>query len=159
MTRQPMPLKKPIPHSEELLARVQEALTPERLPLLIAIDGADASGKSSLASWLAWQLGMPAIQLDLYLTDRHPIEWQIADLARAVARRIDRQRPLIIEGVLVLDALDQIGRKADFLVFVTGGYPESSLASQIADYQKRRKPSERADFTIEGYEEPAIDLS
>jgi hypothetical protein len=65
-------LKLPIPRSDELLACIKEALTPDRLPLLIAIDGADLAGKSSLASWLAWQLGMPAVQLvDLYL-----IKWR-----------------------------------------------------------------------------------
>ena len=61
-------MKLPIPRSSELLDQIKQALTPKRLPLLIAIDGPDGIGKSSLASWLAWQLGMPAIQLDLYLT-------------------------------------------------------------------------------------------
>src|SRR5262249_60969949 len=104
-------MKKPLPGSEELLAHVKQALTPNRLPLLIVIDGADGSGKSSLASWLAWQLGMPAVQLDLYLTCLDPIQWLVNDLSRVVARRIDRGRPVIVDGVLALDALDQIRRK------------------------------------------------
>ena len=54
-------MKVPIPRSDDLLGRLKEALTPNRLPLLIAIDGADDAGKSSVASWLAWQLGMPAL--------------------------------------------------------------------------------------------------
>jgi uridine kinase len=136
-----------------LLDAIKQALTPNRLPLLIAIDGADGCGKSSLASWLAWQLGMPAIQLDLYITDLHPIRWRIDDLARVVAQRIDGRRPVIVDGVLVLDALDNIERKADFLVWVGGGYAESSLASEVADYRSRHRPFERADFTIEGYED------
>jgi thymidylate kinase len=136
-----------------LLDAISKALTPNRLPLLIAIDGADGCGKSSLSSWLAWQLGMPAIQLDLYLTDLHPIRWRIDDSARAVAHRIDGRRPLIVDGVLVLDALDIIKRKAGFHVWVSGGYTESSLAPQIADYQSRQRPLERADFTIDGYKD------
>jgi hypothetical protein len=36
-------------------------------------DGVDGGGKSSLASWLAWQLGMPAVQLDLYLTSNREL--------------------------------------------------------------------------------------
>ena len=90
-------MKKPLPRSEELLARVKEALTPVRLPLLIVIDGADGSGKSSLASWLAWQLGMPAVQLDLYLTDLFPTRWLITELARVVKHRIDNGRPVILD--------------------------------------------------------------
>ena len=56
-----------IPRSVELLDRVQTALTLNRLPLLIAVDGMDGVGKSSLASWLAWQTGMPTVHLDLFI--------------------------------------------------------------------------------------------
>jgi hypothetical protein len=148
-----MPIKMPIPRSEELLYRINEALTPDRLPLLIAVDGADLSGKSSLASWLAWQVGMPAVQLDLYLTSLHPIQWRAKDLARVVAKRIDTHRPIIVDGVLILDALDQIERKADFLVFVKGGHAESSLAPQMAAYQLRRKSLDHANFTLDGFKD------
>jgi hypothetical protein len=147
----PIPnVKEPIPRSVELLDRVQTELTPDRRPLLIAIDGADGIGKSSLASWLAWQTGMPTVHLDLFLTSLHPIQWLTADLKHAVDRRLDRKRPVIVDGVLVLDALDQIGRKADFLVFVKGT-AGIGLASQLADYWLRPKLPERAHFTLDGY--------
>lgn len=147
-------MKVPIPRSGELLDRLRLALTPNRRPLLIAVDGADGVGKSSLASWLAWQLGMPAVQLDLYLANGQPIQWRTADLERVVACRIDRKRPLIIDGVLALDALDQIGRKADFVVFVSGlGNAGISLASQLVEYRIRQELPERADFTLAGYTE------
>jgi hypothetical protein len=98
----PIPtVKGPIPRSVELLDRVQTALTPNRLPLLIAIDGMDGVGKSSFGSWLAWQLGMPAVHLDLFITSLYPIQW--ADLKRVVDLRLDGGRPVIVEGVLALD--------------------------------------------------------
>lgn len=137
-----------IPRSVELLDRVQTALTLNRLPLLIAVDGMDGVGKSSLASWLAWQTGMPTVHLDLFITSLQPIQWLTADLKRVVDLRLDRRRPVI--GVMVLDALVHIGRKADFVVFVTGG-TGIALASQLADYRMRRKLPDRADFTIDGY--------
>jgi pantothenate kinase-related protein Tda10 len=143
-------MKHPILGSDALLDRIKQALTPNRLPLLIAIDGADGVGKSSLASWLAWQLGMPAIQLDLYLTSTQPIQWLTAHLDRAVSRRLDNRRPVIVDGVLVLGALDQIGRKADFLVYVEGSGMGLSLAPQILTYRARRQ-RRSADFTIAGY--------
>ena len=146
-------MKKPLPGSEELLERVCQALTPNRLPLLIALDGADGCGKSSLASWLAWQLGMPAVQLDLYLTSLDPIKWLENELARVVAHRLDGGRPIILDGVCILDAVHRIRRTADFLIFVTGGYETSSLASQVAAYRSRRRPDELASFKIEGYVE------
>jgi adenylate kinase family enzyme len=143
-----MKIKLPIPRSDKLLEQIKQALTPNRLPLLIAIDGADGVGKSSLASWLAWQLGMPAIQLDLYLINLEPIQWLTSDLGRAVSRRIDHKCPLIVDGVLVFDALDQIGRKADFLAYVEGG-KGISLAAQIASYRSRQ--NRPADFVIAGH--------
>src|ERR1700745_3187927 len=74
--------------SATLLEQVQECLGPNRLPLLIAIDGADGIGKSSLASWLAWQLGAPAIHLDLYLVrGSDPLRWRTDELQRAVDTR------------------------------------------------------------------------
>ena len=130
--------KLPIPRSIELLDRVQTALTPNRLPLLIAIDGADGIGKSSLASWLAWQTGMPTVHLDLFLTNLHPIQWLKPDLKRVVDRRLDRKHPVIVEGLLVLDALEQIRREADFVVLVEGE-TTSTLETQVAEYQARRR--------------------
>ena len=137
-------MKAPIQRSDELLDRIEA-----RRPLLIAIDGADGIGKSSLASWLAWQLGMPAVHLDLFLTSLHPIQWLGADLKRAVDRRLDLKHSVIVEGVMVLDALDQIGRKADFVVYVEG-VGGIGLAEQLVEYQDVRRPSS-ADFSLDGY--------
>jgi len=147
-------VKLPLPRSDELLERVEQALTQplkpdQRRPLLIAVDGADGCGKSSLASWLAWQLGLPTVHLDLYNTSNHPIQWRTADLARTVSHRLSR-RPVIVEGVLALDALEQIGRKPGFLIVVSGKASDE-LADQIAAYRGRQNPNARADFTIDGY--------
>jgi hypothetical protein len=61
-------MKVPIPRSDALLDLLKEALTPNRLPLLIAIDGADCVGKSSLASRLALAAWNARYSTDLYLT-------------------------------------------------------------------------------------------
>jgi hypothetical protein len=145
-------LKKPLPGSEKLLCRVHQALTPKRLPLLIAIDGADGIGKSSLASWLAWQLGAPAIYLDLYLIrDSNPLRWRSEELQRIIhTRLIEHEGPLVVEGVVILDALGAIGRKPDFLAYVDGegGY---GLASRVAEYRMRHKPEQQAHFRLNGF--------
>jgi hypothetical protein len=155
MTKTWWTLKEPIPRSDELLDLVQTALTRDRRPLLVAIDGADGIGKSSLASWLAWQTGMPTVHLDLFLTCVQPIQWLTADLKRAVDRRLDLKRPVIVEGLLVLDALGQIGREADFVAFLTGDHG-SRLADQLAEYQKRRDLPGAADLILDGYTDPEI---
>jgi hypothetical protein len=110
-------VKEPLPGSVALLEKVQARLGPNRLPLLIAIDGPDGVGKSSLASWLAWQVGAPSVHLDLYLNrDSKPLSWKVAELRRIVGTRVGGGQPVVVEGVMILDALTAIGRKADFLV-------------------------------------------
>jgi 2-phosphoglycerate kinase len=70
-----------LPRSYELLRELQEQLGPTRKPLLIGIDGAEGVGKSSLASWLAWQLGMPTVHLDFYLIHgTEPLAWMVKEL-------------------------------------------------------------------------------
>src|SRR5437660_479813 len=82
-------MKSPLPGSDALLCKVKERLGPNRLPLLIAIDGADGVGKSSLASWLAWQLGAAAVYLDLYIVrGSSPLRWRSDELRRIVSTRL-----------------------------------------------------------------------
>jgi uridine kinase len=149
----------------ELLAEVSEALGPDRRPALIGIDGRDGEGKTSAATWLAWQLGMPAIHLDLFVErtkDEGPLRWRTDDLANCVKTR--RAKPILIEGVLLLDALLAIERTVDFLVFVQKLEPqrsrdrsqdddlidprEFSLTNQISRYFERCKPLTRANFNL-----------
>lgn len=126
------PMKRPLPRSEELLDHVLAALTPEWRRLLICIDGADGLGKSSLASWLAWQLGAVAIPLDLYIVpDTNPLRWSIEDLQRVIDARL-KVGPAVVEGVLALNALDALKHPPDFLVFVEGDGMSSQLAPRIA---------------------------
>ena len=146
--------KSPLPGSTALLREVQDWLGPDRLPLLIAIDGADGVGKSSLASWLAWQLGAPAIHLDLYLVRASdPLRWRSDELRRVVnTRLVEHARPLIVEGILVLDALGKIRRKPDYLVYVDGEGGHS-LSTRLADYRAQHKPEQLAQFRLQGFAE------
>ncbi|WP_079606411.1 hypothetical protein [Bradyrhizobium erythrophlei] len=151
---------------ETLLIEVQGALGPERKPLLFGIDGKAGVGKTSLSNWLAWQLGMPAIHLDLFLVQTvvaGPVARRVADLGRCMTARGDR--PIIVEGVLLLEALDEVGRAPDFLIFVDEqpsarvrpvdsdliDTREFSLANQVDRYFSRRSPADRADFRLNGY--------
>ena len=80
---------KPIENSIDLLKTLQRKLGPDRLPLIIGIDGRSGAGKSSLASWLAWQLATPSVHLDLYVErDSEPLSWRYEDLARVITARL-----------------------------------------------------------------------
>jgi uridine kinase len=121
----------------------------ERRPLLIAIDGLDGAGKSSLAAWLSWQLEMPAVHLDLYIVrDSNPLEFRSNDLAKVLDARTNLNRPVIVEGILILKALSEIGRTPDFLVFVHRISHKSSLRTLTAEYIREFNPRQKANQTI-----------
>jgi hypothetical protein len=86
--------------------------------------------------------------------------------------RLDRcievrgRRPFIIEGVFLLEALNEVERAPDFLIFVeeesvvsTRGRVEPdliddrefSLTNQVMNYLARCVPIDRADFKLRGY--------
>ncbi len=150
-----MLLKQPLPRSEELLGQIRVALTPQWHKLLICIDGANGLGKSSLALWLAWQLGAVAIPLDLYVVqDSNPLRWRTEDLRRVIDARL-RVGPAVVEGVLALNALEALKRSPDFLIFVEGDSSSRRLAPEIAEYNARQRPRDRANFTLPGFVDEA----
>ena len=138
-----------LPRSHELLQELQKELGPNRKPLLIGIDGADGVGKSSLASWLAWQLGMPTVHLDFYLVHgSEPQTWMVKEIDRMIGQRIDGERPMIIEGTFLLDVLEQIEWQPDFLIYVRG-----RGILPLTDYLTRQNPEARAHFCLDGLDE------
>jgi uridine kinase len=151
-------VKSALPGSAELLEKALACLGQDRSPRLIGIDGADGVGKSSLASWLAWQLGAPAIHLDLYtVRDSEPPQWRTEDLQRVLTTRLDEHaRPLVIEGIMLLEVLAKIGREVDFLVYVDGE-GSHSLSQMLADYRARHQPDKHTDLRLQAYVEAEED--
>lgn len=149
-----------------LHAKVSEALGPERRPILIGLDGRNGHGKTSAASWLAWQFGMISIHLDLFIEEQKSegaiCNWRTDDLARCIKSR--GAKPLVIEGVLLLDVLSAIQKTPHLLVVVEKLAPprirdrsldddlidqrEFSLSYQVTRYFERRRPSDIADFKL-----------
>ncbi|MBU4034001.1 MAG: hypothetical protein KKG34_04310, partial [Proteobacteria bacterium] len=69
---------------------------------IIAIDGRDHSGKSSLGRYLSWQLGMSCLELDTFRNlQLSPYDFRLDDLRRSIDSRLERNRPVIVEGVTV----------------------------------------------------------
>ena len=152
-------MKIALPDYAELHARIATALGPNRLPLLIGIDGATGWGKTSTASWLAWQFGMPVVHLDFY-TDlaTRKLTTGAGEVARLIEYRVGIGKPVIVEGILLLEAMDAAGRRLDFLV-VVDGEPEGRFSERIRDYRERYDPRSKADFILRGYDEVAETLN
>jgi hypothetical protein len=80
------------------------------------------------------------------------VQWETADLERVLARRL-KKRPVILDGLLVLDVLQQVGRKPDFLVFVVSDEGMRTFGHQVEAYRLRHRPFEIADFIIKWFSE------
>ena len=119
---------------------------------LIAIDGLPGAGKSSLAASLSALLTIRAVHLDDYLahgcigfTDYLGYE----DLQRALLRR-----PVIVEGVCMLDVLDRLDRRPDQFIYLQAPFAEQHLdrshplVREVRAYTDRTHPEERGNFVL-----------
>ncbi len=125
--------------------------SPKQTPIIIGIDGRWGAGKSSLASRLAWQLGVPAICLDLYIVrDGGSPDWFYEDLSRVIHACQAQSRPLIVEGVCLCQALQAIDCDPDYLVWVENeGGAEHGPEEPVDDYIKAFDPRGNAEFVLE----------
>jgi hypothetical protein len=125
---------------------------PDRRAVLIGLDGMPGVGKSSVASWLAWQLGAKAVHLDLYVEPKgFPLLWRTDDLTRVLEARLSLGRPVIIEGVALLDALAAVGRQPDFLAWIEREEPVESgsqLSEYVLRYVERTESPQRSDLLV-----------
>jgi uridine kinase len=147
-------MKAPLPGYIDALEKIKTELGPTYVPIIIGIDGAWGVGKSHIASWLAWQPGIPAIHLDLFLIrDSEPLDWRTQDLASAIDSRLNLGKPVIVEGILLLNALGRLSRKPDFLIFVRGD-GGNDLGQRLPKYFEKMNPEKLAHFHLAGYMEP-----
>lgn len=119
---------------------------------VFGIDGRDGSGKSTLARFLSWQMGMPAIETELLLAPNQQglINYRNDDLRRLIKVRLDNNRPVIVEGIILLDALKRIGFEPNYLVYTENQSYEGSNSWQehFAKYEEEYTPRKKADFVF-----------
>lgn len=134
------------PEYRSLIPLIKKDLYPWR-KYTIAVDGVDGSGKSTLSRFLAWQLGMPVIETDLYIAaNGSEPKYHLEDLKKAVAARHNEGRPLIIEGIMVLNILEKINLTPDFLIYVDrdGHTGAITWEEMFGQYQKSYNSKEKA---------------
>jgi hypothetical protein len=120
---------------------------------LIAIDGYPGVGKTPLGRFLAWRFNVSLIETDLFLI---PAQGRLVhrneEIVRIIDRRLDIPRPVIVEGCSVLRLLSGMGRKPDFLIYVTNQSapkPHGDLAADLAAYDAEFSPRDRAGLLLD----------
>jgi hypothetical protein len=119
---------------------------------LVAIDGREGCGKTTLGRYLAWRFNSSLIETDLFLIEgKGRLVHRQDEIKRIVEKRLGNSSPVFIEGVALLRLLDYIGHRQDFLIYVTNtNFSESlGLAKELAEYDASFRPRERADVIIE----------
>jgi hypothetical protein len=136
---------------KRLLKAVKKDLYPWR-EYTIAVDGRDHSGKSCTARFLAWQLEMPALETDMFLIrDPKPARYDYEELRKLLMTRHSMNRPVIVEGIKILETLECVEVKPNFVIFMKNGGFEGSeqLKPEIAAYLRKYCPECRANFVFD----------
>jgi uridine kinase len=135
--------------------RVVNALTPvmRGLPgVIVTVDGRDGVGKTTLGRYLAWHFNVTLIETDLFLIPAQDYLIHLDDqINRIIERRITSPRPVIVEGISMLQLMKRINRVPDFSIYVTN--PRHSgcklLAQRLAAYEAAFAPARKANIVME----------
>jgi hypothetical protein len=133
------------------IAEIAEQIRPFDTSL-IAIDGKPGVGKTTFAAHLSALLTIRAVHLDDYLR-RNRIGFtdflRYEDLRRSL-----RGRPVIVEGVCMLDVLDRLALRPDSFIYVQAPFADQyldqshPLIREVSAYTDRLQPAEEANFVF-----------
>ncbi len=136
---------------QPLLTEVNKALGAWR-SFLIGIDGRDHAGKSTIGRFLALHMGMPLIETDLFVLDKNQrkdqekVEYRRKELKRVIDARLNKDRPVIVEGIFLLRTLEGLGLKPDYLIYAVNEDHDGSgkLNADFLAYENEYKPRREA---------------
>ncbi len=129
---------------KSLLDDARKGFGEEWRKFLIGIDGRDHAGKSTIGRYLALKMHITAIETDLFMK-----EWGVyhdEDLKRVIDARLNKDRPVIVEGIFLLRTLDNLGLEPNYLIYaVNEGFEgsETKRADFIA-YEAKYAPKRKA---------------
>lgn len=117
---------------------------------LVAIDGRMGAGKTTLGRFLAWYFNVTLVETDPFLLGDGTLSRHLDEIGRIVGFRLDGRypRPVLVEGVGVLDLLEQLRRTADAHIYVENTSNPVSPSDAVLAYERRTAPIQRADFVV-----------
>lgn len=119
--------------------------------VVIAIDGLPGAGKTTLGRYLAWTFNVSLIETDTFMRPSVGRPDYLDDaLKHVIGRRIELERPVIIEGILIHETLRRLAVHPAFSIYVLSQdqEPGSSFATALTEYERSYRPVERADLVL-----------
>ncbi|MDH5798435.1 MAG: hypothetical protein OEZ19_07700 [Paracoccaceae bacterium] len=84
-------------NAEEVIKETLDKLGKWRA-FVVALDGRSGLGKSVFGRYLSYKMEIPLIELDIF-KDRNGIYSHLPALSELVKNRLDRQKPVLVEGI------------------------------------------------------------
>ena len=128
-----------------------EAVLGNLPPRIVGVDGRNGVGKTTFGRYLAWHFNVTLIETDLFANEGSVLlGYRLADINRLIQLRLDKPRPVVVEGVALLRLLEQLHRSADFLIYCESANhePDESLSLWLDEYDRAYTPKSRADISV-----------
>lgn len=146
-------MPKPLPEYDQVVSALIPVLY-DLPPKIIAIDGLNGTGKTTLARFLSHKFNCTLIETDLFMI-RAAVNYRFEDIKNIVDFRIARERPILVEGVAVLRTLQKMNLKPDFHIYWENADPSDlgldrndELGIELQKYIEEFAPISKTDLNV-----------
>jgi hypothetical protein len=109
-------------------------------PKVVAIDGWDGVGKTTLGRFHSWKFRVPLIETDQYgpkLSGGYELE---SEVSRLIELQIEkRKEPVFIDAIMCLQILERLGKEPAFHIYVKNTHCSDRINRRSADMLKHLK--------------------
>jgi len=144
-------MPKILPAYKQLVAELSSVL--DNLPgIIIGIDGRNGVGKTTLGRYLAWHFNVSLVESDLFLNrNENSLDYRLAEIVRIIDARLEKPRPVILDGILLRELLQKLNRSAGYVVYCRSGqYSEGNpLEPRLLTYETQYKPQWHANMCVD----------
>ncbi len=147
------------PEYAETLILLEELLAgwPQKV---VVIDGKPCAGKTTLGRFLAWRLSVSLLETDLFLKRNQGRYLYNEEALKVVIDYLEQKdRPVIIEGVVALQLLRKLDVQPDFHIHVIcekeseleelAGFEKYNGFEEYAKYCSEFQPKKHADHVLD----------